>query len=274
MNTTAKGIWKPVGHRSPMIANGLGRHSLGQAQLAIPLIAILTRFALPLAAGAVGYGLLTRKEETTGEPKTLGIENWKLAYSALIGGVGAAAWIGGSILPENVRPISTAVGVLGTAGAIGVLFWPDKDTQKPDISRGYLPLTEEQAWNITAELVRPIPDELVPLNKPWSGRWSFPITIRWHNRNDTPVTVPFEINTSQEPKGGLFTRRFEGVALAGMLTLNPRHSAVITYDIPNEMGGTSLLRADIYLDVDVVVPGKDGPLHYSVVEDTVFHVTG
>lgn len=153
MNTTAKGFWKPASQRSPMIANGLGRHSLGQAQLAIPLIAILTRFALPLAAGAAIYGVLSNKEQATGDPKTLGIDNWRIAYSALAGGIGTAAWLGGSILPENVRPISTAVGVLGTAVAVSVLFWPVPGDQ------------EEKPSQLPASTIRP--DKQAPVLAPY-----------------------------------------------------------------------------------------------------------
>lgn len=121
-----------------MLSNGAAHHSLGQAQLAIPFLVWASRLALPMIAGAAIYTSITRKEETTGEPKTFGVDNWRIAYSALAGGIGTAAWLTGSLLPENVRPVATVIGVLGTAAAVSVLFWPSP-TAASEQPKGQLP---------------------------------------------------------------------------------------------------------------------------------------
>lgn len=154
INEEAMTKWKPANKKPPMLGNG---NSLGGYQLGIvwvPLLATAGRFLIPLAVGTGAYFAFTGEDEK-GDKTTLGISNRKIAYSALAGGIGAAAFLGSSILPENVRPIGTVVGAIGTAAAIAILFWPDpkKLPERAIVKDGSVPIDQELPRNTASAVL-------------------------------------------------------------------------------------------------------------------------
>lgn len=112
------------------------RLQMGLAPALVPVVLTAARFLVPIAIGAGTFYAITQRDET-GELTTLGIENWKLSYSALAAGIGTAALLGGGLLPENLRPAANIIGALGLAGSAAVLFWPTKKAaERPRVQDG------------------------------------------------------------------------------------------------------------------------------------------
>lgn len=140
--------------RPPMLRNST---ALGGPQLGIafvPLLVTVGRFLIPLAIGTGAYVAITKKDES-GDSVTFGIKNQKIAYSAIAGGIGAAAFLGGGVLPEGMRPIATVVGAIGTAAAVAILFWPDptKPPDTPPVKGGRVPPGQELPPNIASAVL-------------------------------------------------------------------------------------------------------------------------
>jgi hypothetical protein len=121
-----------------MLANDTFRAQMGIA----PVIAVAGRFLLPwLIGGGVLYaGAHLLKDE-------LGIQPKRIPLAALLGGIGAGAYVISDALPEGVRPFAWLATIAGVAGSIYVLFLPPPDEPTtpptPDILPDRCPAAEE-----------------------------------------------------------------------------------------------------------------------------------
>jgi hypothetical protein len=120
------GAWSPSHYRPTKVPMMQNRVSLSGPQLGFPWVLLLTRVLLPVATGAGLYYAVSKEDEKDEDKKTFGIENWKIAYSSVAAGISTAAFLGGGILPEDIRPIATVVGALGAAASVAILFWPSE----------------------------------------------------------------------------------------------------------------------------------------------------
>lgn len=167
-HSIAREHWKPRPQKGPMLANSA---STLRPQMGLPILPVIIgfgRFLIPVAvAGGLYYGL-------TEVEKPLGIDTSRIAPAAILGGIGAAALVASSILPDPVAPVATIVGILTSAASVAVLAWPSPPKMPPGIPGG--PVPPEQQLPERRGQIGDVIRIVVPAGQESTGgqkRWTF-----------------------------------------------------------------------------------------------------
>lgn len=133
--------WSPAQLRYPGLPSEF-RPQMGIA----PVVLTVGRVLLPwvVAGGAIYVGGRLLKDE-------LGVQTSHIPQAALTGGLGAAAFVSASMIPEDWRALAYVLGVAGSAASIYFLFTPPPAPPPPSPVPGILPRTAAPGTEVPRE---------------------------------------------------------------------------------------------------------------------------
>lgn len=255
-------VWRPSGHKRPMLSNGLGRGpGLGFALPALwPLI---WHIGLPLVA--VGGAVYVASSLAKNALPKIPINTKNVPKASILGGLAAASYVAGPMVSEPYRPIPYIISALGAAAAIYYLFSPDPS----EIPGGApTPAAAGAAYaGVQARIEAPKEWEEVKKSQSLSLKGLvdvYPVTITWVNTGPTALTFNYRF-TVTETKNGPFGVSEPTVHYVqpvssepeldhvNRLSLNPNDSMPINYLVPLQQSlpilGWSIFDVDFQVEV-------------------------
>jgi hypothetical protein len=175
----------------------------------------------------------------------------ELPLSISLSAIGVGGVYLASIAPSPIKQILTV-------GSMGFVVWgilnlfSGEARAEADPNAPFKAALMEDFNKVTAKINKPAWNEEVGRGL-FSG--DYDVEILWTNMADRKVSFPYRIYVQEDPQGGIAQEPFKGIALTGVVNLEPKESKIDLLEIDLQHRGLgAALATGVKLTVQKVAP--------------------
>lgn len=250
--------WTPATYRPPMLCNRGPELGLAPAAAAGAIWPWVVRLGVPLlvSAGVIYASSSLVKAAVPSVP----INTRNVPKAAILGGLGVASYYATGLLPEKWAPVGYIGAALGVASSIYFLF---KDVPVGADPSAPTPAVAPEAY----AAIRPLIEEPKRGQTTTPGVISdaYPVRVMWVNAGDIAVPFNYRFSVTETPSGSfgagprtsyIVNPKSSDPELKPInrLTLMPKDSIPVTYELPVQTTMTGWVAANVDLSIEVFNP--------------------